>query len=563
MTVSCSCLDNRYCSIHNNIIYKACSSTWNKKVKIFIHLHELIYNFFQNQAVPGPALELQLAQSILPMLNTQVINQVAQQVITPDNMVVIYQAPAKEGLKHPTEDDFRKAIAEVQASDIKAAEGEDLPESFLDPAGLKGGKVKKSKAGIYGSTEWTLNNGVKVILYPSDFEKDRIAIDAYKNGGMSVIAEKDLSSFDDSVVGVFQQNSGVSSFTGTQVSKMLAGKQVYAQPYINGMRHGVSAQSTVKDIETAFQLLYLEFTDPRFDQKEYDKGMEMLKSLIPNYINQPNYKFSQRAVETLYGKGNPRHSMISEQTLKEANLKTLERVYRKQLFKDAGGLTVIITGDFTPEGIKPLVEKYIGSLPKGKAGKWVDNNDEILPGKRTVDFKVPMEAAKVTVAQVYSAPMKFSYANDAALDAASYILDMRYVTSLREEEGGTYGAHSNVSLNRIPKGFATLQVIFDTNPESADKLRTLATDGLKAFAEQGPTAEEFDMAVKNLLKNIPEQRITNRYWAGILRQYNDYGEDANAEREKAINALTPADIKQVLQSLLGAGNYVEVVMRAE
>ena len=526
-------------------------------------VYGLIYNFFENQPVLDPKLEYQLAQQILPMLNATMINQIAQQVITDDNMVILYQAPAKAGLQHPTEADFRKAIEEVKASDIKQADGEALPTSFLDPATLKGGKVKKSKAGLYGSTVWTLNNGVKVILYPSDFEKDNISIDAYKLGGSSIIAEKDLPSFDDNVIGVFQQNSGISSFSGTQVGKMLAGKQVSAGPYISTYRHGVTASSTVKDIETAFQLLYLNFTDPRFDQKEYDKGMEMLKSVIPNYINQPNFKFSQRAVETLYGKDNKRHALISEQTLKDANLKTLERVYRKQLFKDAGGLTVIITGDFTPDGIKPLVEKYIGSLKKGKAGKWVDNNDQILPGKRSIDFKVPMEAAKVTVAQVYSAPMGYNFKNDAALDAASYILDMRYVTSLREEEGGTYGAHSSVSLSIIPKAFATLQVVFDTNPESADKLRALAVDGLKAFAKDGPTPEEFDMAVKNLLKNIPEQRVTNRYWAGVLRQNNDYGFDADVEREKAIRELKPADVQQVLNNLLGSGNFAEIIMRAE
>jgi hypothetical protein len=195
--------------------------------------------------------------------------------------------------------------------------------------------------------------------------------------------------------------------------------------------------------------------------------------------------------------------------------------------------------------------------------KWVDNNDQILPGKRSIDFKVPMEAAKVTVAQVYSAPMGYNFKNDAALDAASYILDMRYVTSLREEEGGTYGAHSSVSLSIIPKAFATLQVVFDTNPESADKLRALAVDGLKAFAKDGPTPEEFDMAVKNLLKNIPEQRVTNRYWAGVLRQNNDYGFDADVEREKAIRELKPADVQQVLNNLLGSGNFAEIIMRAE
>ncbi|MBR1872780.1 MAG: insulinase family protein [Bacteroidales bacterium] len=526
-------------------------------------VYELINNFFDNSPVLGPEMEYELAKQILPMVNAQILSQVAAQTITEDNLVVVYQAPEKAGLSHPSKEDFLKAIEEVRASDIKANEGEAIPEAFLNPAALKGAPVKKTQEGIHGSTVWTLKNGVKVILYPSDFEKDRIVINAYKPGGTSIIAEKDLPSFDSNIIALFQENSGVSSFSGTVKSKMLAGKQANASAYFYDYRHGIRAWSTVKDLETAFQILYLQYVDPRFDQSEYDKGIATLEAVIPNFVNQPNYKFSQRALETLYGKNNPRHAMIDESTLKNASLQTIERVYRKQLFKDAGGLTVIITGDFTPEGIKPLVEKYIGSLPKGKAGKWVDNNAEILPGRRTVDFKVPMEAAKVTVAHVYSAPMNYSFANEVALDAASYILDMRYVTSLREEEGGTYGAHSSADLSIIPQQIATLQISFDTNPESADKLRELAVAGLKELAEQGPTPEEFDMAVKNMLKNLPENRITNNYWGAVLRQKNDYGFDADVEKEKAINNLKISDVKDVLTTLLGSGNFCEIVMRAE
>ena len=526
-------------------------------------VYPLIYNFFDNEPVLDPAMEYQLAQQMLPMLSAAMINQVAAQVITDENLVVIYQAPAKDGLKHPTEADLLNVIKEVRASDIKPAEGEELPSAFIDPASIKNGKVKKEKPGIHGSTVWTLSNKVKVILFPNDFEKDQININAYKQGGSSIIAEKDLPSFDENIITLFQRNSGVSKFSSTAVNKMLAGKQVNVSPFIDDLRHGIQGRTTIKDLETAFQLLYLEFTDPRFDKNEWDKGINMLSSVVPNFVNMPDYKFAQRAYETFYGKDNKRHALITEETLKQASLKTFEKVYRKQLFKDAGGLTVIITGDFTLDAIKPLVEKYIASLPKGKATKWVDNNNEVLPGRRSVDFSVPMETPKVTVAQLYSAPMSYSTLKSVAVEAASYILDMRYVTSLREDEGGTYGAHTSAELEREPKGFVTFQIQFDTNPDSADKLRKLAVEGFKALATDGPTAEEFDMAVKNLQKKLPESRITNRYWGGVLRRHNDYGVDTDAEREKAINSLKVSDIKDVLQTLLGAGNFAEVVMRAQ
>ena len=50
-------------------------------------------------------------------------------------------------------------MEEVKASEIQANAAEEAAEPLLDPAALKGSKVKKETEGIYGSTEWTLKNG--------------------------------------------------------------------------------------------------------------------------------------------------------------------------------------------------------------------------------------------------------------------------------------------------------------------------------------------------------------------------------------------------------------------
>ena len=63
---------------------------------------------------------------------------------------------------------------------------------------------------------------------------------------------------------------------------MLAGKRVAVSPFINGYSHGVSGQSAPKDIETAFQLAYLFFADPRFDQDEYQVGIQQIEAVLPN-----------------------------------------------------------------------------------------------------------------------------------------------------------------------------------------------------------------------------------------------------------------------------------------
>ena len=154
----------------------------------------LISNFFDNYAFMEPATEYQVVQMLLTQVTPDILNMVAAEMITPENLVVLYKAPEKEGLVHPTEAEILAVVKEVENADIEAPAAEELAADFLDPATLKGSKVKKVKSSIYGATEWTLKNGVKVVLFPTDYEKDRISFNIYKMGGTSLIETEDLPS---------------------------------------------------------------------------------------------------------------------------------------------------------------------------------------------------------------------------------------------------------------------------------------------------------------------------------------------------------------------------------
>lgn len=524
----------------------------------------LINNFFDNYAYMKPQDEYELVQQVFKMIPAQAINQTVAQGMIPDsNLVIIYKGPEKEGLVQPTVEDFKQAIAEVEASDILPNDSEAVASEFLNPAALKGSAVKSEAAGGNGSTIWTLKNGVKVVLRPSDIEKNKIVFDLFKDGGSSLIPESDFQSFQRDVWNLFQNCSGISQFSNTTVGKMLSGKNVSVSPYISSLRHGVSGNCAPQDLETALQLVYLYFADPRFDPEEFGQAIKQLEAVVPNMMKRPDYQLTKHINKTVYG-DNPRVLVLSDELLKNADLATIEKNYR-MLFNDAAGAVFTICGDFNPDEIRPLVEKYLGSIKKGKkALKWTDPKTDIVPGTVTDDFKVDMQTPKVTVVELYDAFLgEYKIINEVAMSAATYILDMRYTKSLREDEGGTYGASTYGVIEIEPRPESMLQIAFETKPAAADKLISLCHEGLNSLAEEGPTAEEFDMAKKNLEKNIPESRITNRYWMKSLKYIEQYGIDYNAEYEAAVKALAPADIQNILKATLASGTMKTIVMRPD
>lgn len=520
----------------------------------------LISNFFDQEPFMEPEVEQEVVNQILAQVNAQVLSMVASQLLTEENFVAVYVGPEKEGIATPTEEEILAAIAEVKAFDIQPLEGEEIASEFLNPALLKGAKSKKAKDTLYGAKEWMLGNGVKVVFLQTDYKKDQILFDLYKDGGKSLIPDEDIVSFDGDIISLFKSNSGVAGFSGTQLAKMLTGKTVAINPYLNSLDHGIEGQANQKDLETALQLVYLFFTEPRFDQDEYDNGINQLKAILPNIDTNPNYKISKEFNKVLYN-DSPRHRLISMDIIDDANLETLEKYYR-MLFNDAAGATFVVVGDIDIDTLKPLVEKYIGSLPKGrKALKWADDGVRIPRGRIKDILNVDMQTPLSTVAQVYTAYLPYTAERRAALDAIAYILDIRYTNTLREDEGGTYSASVNASYSRRPEERVLLRVEFGARPSLCDKLRGLAVEGIRELAENGPTDEEVNQAVQNLRKNLPERRQNNSYWQSALESFLRYGRDVDADNEAAINGLTKEKMQTALQEVLAQDNFIEVVMK--
>ena len=525
-------------------------------------IRPILNNFFDNTTFMEPSMEKQLVEMLLGQLNAGIINQMVPQLMTEENQVIIYSGPAKDGIATPTEQQILGIMAEVRDSEVPPPAGEEVASEFLDPSKLKDGKVKKTAPAVYGSTKWTLSNGVEVYLLPTDYRKDQIMFNLWRDGGKSRIADADLPSFDSNIISLFQQNCGVAGFSGTQVKKMLTGKNLSVNPYIATLTNGIQGNSSKKDLETAFQLIYLLYTQPRFDPEEYQVGLDQLKAMLPGMMENPQYKLQKDLYKTLYG-GNPRLDIISPEIVEKADIATVERVY-KQLFDNAAGLKFTIVGDFDPDEVKPLIEKYIGSIKKGKkAPVWTDRKEDFVKGVTEVTMPTKMETPMSTAAIVYHAPMAYTAANDAALDAVSYIMDMRYTASLREEIGGTYGASAPTRLSDLPKEQGMIQIVFQCKPELCDTLVYTAKKQFEEFAAEGPTPEEFNMTKLNLQKNIPENRQGNGYWQNLIKEYVMNPVEYDKAYEEAVNNLTPGQIQAAAKALLAGGNKIEFIQIPE
>ena len=525
-------------------------------------VYALANNFLENVPYMDPAYEYEVASAYLQFFNKQMLDQSTSQLDFANNAVIIYNSIEKEGLAHPSEAELASVITAVAGSEIEAPVEETFDEPLVDPATLKGSTVRKTSEGAFGTTVWELGNGITVTLKPTDFEKDRIRVEVITPGGKSLIPDEDINAVEDNIFMLYTYQGGLAGFPQTTLDKMLTGKVVNKTISLGNMTHGVSGICAPKDIETLMQLIYLSYAEPRFEESEFEASMAQLRAIIPNLINQPNFVFQREVYEKLYG-NNPRRQLISEKTLEDFDYATLEKDYRL-LFGNAAGSDVIIVGNFNPDEIRPLVEKYIGSLPVAKkAHKAINRHDGVVEGTFSHDAKMAMTTPKVTVGIFMSGEMEFNLQNKVRMDALMYVLDLNYTETIREEEGGTYGVGAFGQFIPKPDNRFLFQITFDTNPEKAALLLVLAKEGFKSMAENGPTQEQLSKAKENFLKNITENRHQNSYWLTTIGDFINFGTDTDTEYENAVNSLTAEDIKDFAASILDQGNEITLTLGPE
>lgn len=551
-----------YDRVKTNMIANAERNTSNASTRKSPSLvYEAMTDFLYGFPMMAPEYVESQLKGYLAMITIDQINQIVASTDYTKNLVIIYQAPEKEGLTHPTEETLKGIVTAVKAADIQANEAEEEMGELLDASKLKGSKTRKETGGLYGSTVWTLRNGIRVTIRPSQYNKEEVLFKLSVPGGQSLIEDADIASMDNNVLMLYNQLCGLSEFPATKLNKMLTGRIVSENPFIDDLHHGINGSCAPKDFETLMQLVYLQVTAPRFNADEFAPGMAQLNAIVPNLEKQPNYILSKTYLETAYG-NNPRQSLISMEKVGKISLESFERSYRK-LFANMAGADVIITGNFDPTTVKPLVEKYIGSLPTKKAGKWIDRKVDLVPGKVENIFTTKMDTPKTSCLMIASGKMAADPKSRLIMSALEGCLNQLYTETVREDEGGTYGVGCQGTLVSIPKEEGQIFIQFDTDPDRAEKLIALTYDGLKSMAVTGPSEVFLNKTKENLLKTIPERRINNSYWSSCLMNYYNTGNDLDANREELISSITVEDVRAFTAKLLDQGNLIKIVMNPE
>ena len=518
---------------------------------------EYLGNFLNSEPIPGIEYEYEMIQTIASQISVEIINQTVAQLIGDKNVVISVSGPEKEGITYPTKDELVALFNEANAEKIGPYQ-EEISNEPLVPNPPAPGKIRKTeKNELLGTTLWTLENGMKVVLKSTDFKNDEILMTSTSEGGTSIYAEEDP--LNSKVMNQVMTLGGVGNFSVTNLRKVLAGKRAAASPAISLTTQSMNGSSSIKDFETMLQLVYLYFTAPRSDKDAFDSYIQRMETQLKNQEADPMVAFSDSVTYALYG-NNPMTKRLKVDDLPKIDYEKIMKMY-KQSFSNPGSFTFTFVGNIDEEKVKPVIEQYLASLP-GTPTKTEFKKIPMDYRKGIIYnlFERQMQIPKASVFNGITGSIDFEQRNQMLMSILGQILDIVYTEKIREEEGGTYGVYAGGGISRYPKNQSLLQIMYDTDPAKMEKMNTIVLDELQLIADNGPRETDFSKVKEFMRKKYYENIKENSYWLNILNNYYFYGDDNYSDYLKILESITPNGVKTFTKEFLSQNNRATVIM---
>lgn len=524
---------------------------------------QYVNNFLEGTPVVGARQEYRWAKALMDGITLEEVNALVKNWITKENIICYVTMPERKGLKVPTEQDILKVLN--NASSMKVSPYVDTyKEVPFFAENVKPGKItSQTKNEEFDYTELKLSNGATFILKSTTMKDNEIRLNCWSKGGSSLYSDADL--FNVQMAADIIDGCGIGQMDHNQLSKFQSTKTFGTSPYISDLEEGIAGSCAPKDLEYLMQYIHMYFTSPRKDKEILDAKVDALKSQLAQMKNSPELAFSVQLQKSMYP--NDKRSVVipTEKQIKSLDIEKMYKIFRER-FNSASDFTFEMIGNFDIDTVKPLIEKYIASIPSnGKTEMWKDVSPKFAKGK--VDDKVYKGTEdKSTLAILMNKPFTWNEKEKRTVDIMGEILQIQCTEVIREKLGATYSPYMSVNYDKYPTEEFAFIAYYSLAPENVDKVTQATWEILDNMANEGVSETNLAKAKEQMIKHREANYTSsNTFWASVIKSKYVYGtEIASMETYKnLVNSITAEDVKTAAKKYLSHDEYVKVTLLPE
>ncbi|MCF7928908.1 MAG: insulinase family protein [Spirochaetales bacterium] len=538
---------------------------------------ELIRHALKEETVPGISFERELYHRYIDTIGHAEIQSRLASYLEPEGSLVLAKTRSRSGRQQspdkqqapdkpqssgpqqsakeqqtsglPTAEDLRYRLEKVRGEIIEAYEEPETPEALMEEAPAAGNVAEKQSFDSPEYHEWTLSNGMRLVLKKTNFQAGQVQMTAFSRGGSSHFSRRDFNSGRVAADLVYQ--SGAGKLNRTQLEQVLAGKQVSARPFIGSMTEGFSGSARTEDMEALLQLIHLYFQDPNIHEHGADAYLKSLKSRAENRDADPETRFFDR-LQQLITDENFRFEPMTPEEVEAVDTQKALQLY-KERFSNAGDFTFFFVGDFDPEKMENLAETYLASLPGDpqQSETWKDIGLGVPPTPVEEEITMGSEP-RSRLALVYTGPYEWNINENRRLSVLEKALSIRLRETIREQEGGTYGVNVQASRNRFPESSYTISITFSCDPERLQELKEKTRETVASLRDEMLDESYLSRIIEPLKSSREEAFEENSFWVSILQgsYFHDYDPSRALGYKDFLDSVTLEEIRSVAQKYL-------------
>ncbi|MCP9770046.1 insulinase family protein [Lacihabitans sp. LS3-19] len=525
-------------------------------------VEELVQCFLNDVVMTDISFDNAFVKEYLEGIKLTEVNALVKKLITKDNRVLALIGSEKDKDKLPTEAQLKEWIDNT-GSNITAYVDEAVATSLVSKMPKAGKIVSENKVEAVGVTELVFDNGMKVNLKPTDFKNDEIKFRGNSWGGSSLYDDKDFmnASFGSYMASV----SGNGNLKASQLTKFMSGKVAQVNAVIGSNSEAIIGSSSVKDFETALQMVYNRFTNNNLDPEAAAGAIGNQRDFLINMEKSPTpekvFGDSVQSVMSNYAfRGQPMTSARMEGVNPEKAMEVF-----KERFNNASDFEFTFVGNFDIEKIKPLLLTYLGGIPgTNKKETFRDLNINPPTGKVTKIVKKGTED-KARVLLSFTGTYAPNDAEELQIKALGDILSIKLTEKLREEESGVYSPYANGSTSRVPMPRYTFRIGYGCSPANVDKLVDITMKEIEKIKANGAETVDIEKFVSKQKLDFQTNLKNNDYWLNALTSKYQNGDKITEilTEDKLLDKVSVESTKATAKKYLSGDNIIKMILLPE
>lgn len=416
--------------------------------------------------------------------------------------------------------------------------------------------VDETSIGPLDATVVTFANGVRLAYRPTAVVDNSIEFRAWSRGGFfqEEAAVAPLVEMASDIV----MASGFESIDVVELDRLAASRIVQFGGNVGRASESLSGSASTADLETLFQLIHLQFTEPTVSDVALRRFDQRMRPVVEDPTVNPTAAGNEALWRMRYGDSPYFRFLPTIEELDRLEAETVLAGWERR-YANPADFVFVFVGDIDAAALRDLGARYLGSLATTDSRESAVDRDPGLPADNLVQIVRAGIGDKAWIRINWESPYPDTYPNQVAAQALEIIVNARLRDLIRERLGAAYAPRATVTLLDEPKDWIDTIIEVHGDPDRMAEISMVIHEELARLRAGDLDPGYLDRAIDQLDHDY--RFFSNADWLELVTDAivdSDSDPAGLWQRRALAEALTIDDIARTAQATFPPQRSVEV-----